>query len=97
MLQLFGLTVPSSATLDREVATALAGRITAAATAVRNGAPAALSAELRRDARRYLDARRQGGLRFAGTTGRACDEGAHALLRLTLDAPPIRMEERLVA
>lgn len=99
MLHLFGLTIPESpAPVERGVATTLAGRMAAAATTLQGDAPAALAASVRQDARRYLAARRGGALRFVGGAGRACDEGAHALLRLTLNAPPAPLPaERLVA
>lgn len=99
MLQLFGLTLPESPRpADREVAVALAERMAAASTTLRDGAPAALSAAVRQDARRYLTARRRGELRFAGGAARTCDENAWTLMRLTVDAPPARgATERLVA
>jgi len=87
MLDLFGLTLPEGQPLDRDSATMLAGQIGAAAQTVRQGASTAVAARLRRDAQRYLAARRSGGLRFAAGAGRACDEGAWALMRLTVDAP----------
>lgn len=89
MLHLFGLSLPSGQPVDRDLATMLAGRMTAAATTLQRGARAAVAAELRGDAQRYLTARRTGGLRFAPGAGRACDEGAFALMRLTVDAPPV--------
>jgi hypothetical protein len=99
MLQLFGLTLPESPRpADREVAVALAERMTAATSALRGGAPAALSAAVRQDARRYLAARRRGELRFPGGAARSCDESAWTLMRLTVDAPPVAgVAERLVA
>ena len=101
MLQLFGLTLPDRPlATDRALATALAERMTAATQAPRQGAPGPGAADLRRDARAYLTARRQGTLRFdahAVTPARSCDESAHALLRLTLDAPPIDATVRMVA
>ena len=91
MLQLFGLSLPAGQPVDRDTASLLAGRITAVATSVKQGASAAVSAEVRRDAQDYLNARRTGGLRFAPGAGRQCDEGAFALMRLTVDAPPMRV------
>jgi hypothetical protein len=89
MLDLFGLTLPQGQPLDRDSAAMLAGQIGAAAQTVRQGAPAAVAARLRQDAQRYLAARRSGGLRFAAGAGRACDEGAWAVMRLTVDAPAV--------
>ena len=89
MLQLFGLTLPDTQPVDRELATMLAGRITAAAATVKTGARAAVAAEVRRDAQDYLTARRLGGLHFVPGAGRSCDQGALTLMRLTIDAPPI--------
>lgn len=89
MIDLFGISLPDGQPLDRDAATMLAGRIDAAAATLRRGAPAAVAADLRRDAQQYLQARRSGGLRFASGAGRACDEGAWALMRLTVDAPPV--------
>ena len=101
MLQLFGLTLPDrSHPTDRALATALAERMTAAAQALKEGAPGPVAADVRRDARAYLTARRRGELRFDGHAigaVRTCDEGAHTLLRLTLDAPPVVGSVRLVA
>lgn len=92
MLQLFGLTLPDRPfASDRGLAQALAGQMTAAVRALQGGAPGAVAADLRRDARAYLAARRGRTLRFAADAagpGRACDEAAHTLLQLTLDAPP---------
>lgn len=100
MLHLFGLTVPTppSQPLDRETAAALAGRMVAAAATLKTGGPAALAADVRKDAQRYLAARRRGELRFAPGTGRPCDEGAWALMRITVDAPAVTARaEPLVA
>ncbi len=99
MLQLFGIALPPSAQpLARDVGAALAGRMAAAGAALRQDAPAALAASVRQDAQRYLAARRRGELRFAPGTGRACDDGALALMRLTVNAPPVpRAAELLVA
>lgn len=89
MLQLFGIAVPTvtAAPVAPDVSTALAGRMLAAGQALQKGAPGALAASVRADARRYLDARRRGELLFAPGFGRTCDENARALLRLTVDAP----------
>ena len=99
MLEVFGVMLPAAeAPLDREAASVLAGVMEAHVEALRAGAPGALAASLRRDAQRYLDARRRGTLRFAAAASRACDEGAWALMRLTVDAPPVpRGPERMVA
>jgi len=99
MLQLFGIALPAPAQpVAREVSTALAGRMAAAGAALQGDAPAALAASVRHDAQRYLTARRRGELRFAPGTGRACDNNALALMRLTLNAPPVsRRAELLVA
>lgn len=101
MLQLFGLTLPDRPhPTDRALATALAERMTAAVHALKGGAPGPIAADVRREARAYLSARRRGELRFDGHAvgaARACDEGAHALLQLTLDAPPVIGGTRLVA
>ena len=99
MLNIFGLTVPTpTARAERELATALAGQMQAAAATLKAGAPAPVAAGVRYDAQRYLAARRAGELRFDGGSGRACDEGAWALMRLTVDAPAVRrVAEALVA
>ena len=99
MLQLFGITLPATAQpVAREVSTTLAGRMAAAGAALQKNAPAALAASVRQDAQRYLAARRRGELRFAPGAGRACDNGALALMRLTVNAPPVpRTAELLVA
>ena len=68
--------------------------------ALKEGAPGTVAADLRREARAYLTARRRGELRFDGQAigaARSCDEGAHALMRLTLDAPAVLVGTRLVA
>lgn len=91
MLQLFGIALPDTAApVTRDVSSELAGRMLAAGNALQRGAPGALAASVRADARRYLDARRRGELMFAAGTGRVCDENARALLRLTVDAPASR-------
>ena len=99
MLHLFGIALPATAQpVAREVSTALAGRMAAAAGVLQANAPAALAASVRQDAQRYLAARRRGELRFVPGTGRACDDGALALMRLTVNAPPVpRAAELLVA
>ena len=99
MLNIFGLTLPTpTANAERELAAALAGQMKAAAAALKAGAPAAMAAGVRHDTQRYLAARRTGELRFAGGSGRVCDEGALALMRLTVDAPAWRpVQEQLVA
>lgn len=98
MIQVFGLALPtSSRPADDELVALLAGQIAAAAAALRDDAPAALSASVRRDTRRYLEARRKGELRMPrGGTSRACDEGALVLMRLTVNAPPISMNQELL-
>ena len=99
MLQLFGMSLPTSARpVARDVSTLLAGRMAAAGNALQGNAPAALAASVRQDAQRYLAARRHGELRFAPGTGRTCDDNALALMRLTVNAPPVpRAAELLVA
>jgi len=99
MLQLFGVTLPGGMQdVPSLVATALAPRMTAAATALERGASAAVSAGLRQDARDFLDARRRGELRLPLGAARRCDDTARALLRLTADAPALKpAERRLVA
>jgi hypothetical protein len=99
MLQLFGIALPTSAQpVARDVGATLAGRMAAAGAALQGNAPAALAASVREDAQRYLAARRRGELRFAPGAGRACDDGALALMRMTVDAPPApRRAELLVA
>lgn len=99
MLQLFGIALPTSAQpVDRDVGTTLARRMAAAGAALQGDAPAALAASVRQDAQRYLAARRSGDLRLAPGTARACDDGAFALMRLTVNAPPVpRLADVLVA
>jgi hypothetical protein len=99
MLHLFGITLPTPAEpFARDVSATLAGRMAAAGAALQKDAPAALAASVRQDAQRYLAARRRGELRFAPGAGRACDTGAAALMRLTVNAPPVpRAAELLVA
>ena len=99
MMQLFGLTLPGGMQdVPPLLASALAARMTSAATALEQGASAAVSAGLRQDARDFLDARRRGELRLPLGAARRCDDTARALLRLTADAPALRpAERRLVA
>jgi hypothetical protein len=99
MLHLFGIALPLTARpVARELGTTLAGRMAAVGAALQQDAPAALSASVRQDAQRYLAARRRGELRFAPGSGRACDDNALALMRLTVNAPPLpRPQELLVA
>ena len=99
MMQLFGLTLPGGMQdVPPLLASALAARMTSAATALEQGATAAVSAGLRQDARDFLAARRRGELRLPLGAARRCDETARALLRLTADAPALKpMERRLVA
>lgn len=89
---IFGVALHAAAhTLPADVAGRLATSMTAAAAALRQGAPAAVAAVARRDAVRYLAARRRGDLRLADFAARrACDDAARAVLQLTLDAPPAR-------
>ena len=97
MLQLFGLPLPDTTDpVAPAVTTALAGRMLAAGQALQAGAPAAVAASVRADARGYLEARRRGALRLAHGAGRTCDENARALLRLTVDAPPVRRPAELL-
>jgi len=99
MQTMFGLTLPvTHFPIAPEQAKALAERITAAATEVRGGAPAAFAAGVRLDAERYLGARRRRELRLPPSLERACDDGARDLLRLTVSTPPLpKRAERLVA
>lgn len=99
MLQtIFGLTVHvAGVPIAAAQAHALADRINAAALQVQGEVPAALSAETRRDGARYLAAR-GAGLRLPPMLERVCDEGVRAIMRLTLNAPPLPTRaERLVA
>ena len=89
MLELFGLSLSSVQPVGRDEAHLLAERIGAAAASVQQGKRAAVAAAVRRDAQQYLDARRTGRLRFTPGAGRACDQGAWALMRLTVDAPAV--------
>ena len=99
MQTLFGLTVPvTDFPLAPETAQALAERLMAAAMSVREGASASLAADVRADAERYLALRRARGLRMPFAFQRTCDEGAHAVMRMTVNAPPRRFRaEQLVA
>ena len=89
---IFGVALPAAHTMTAVEAGALAARMTAAAAALRQeGASAAAAADARRDAQRYLAARRHGDLRLPGFSARrACDEAARALMQITVDAPPVR-------
>ena len=87
---LFGIPLPTPAAtpLAPALAARLAARMAEAAAALKAGAPVAVASGTRADARRYLDARRTGALRLPSITlARTCDEHAHALLHLTVDAP----------
>lgn len=100
MLQtLFGVTIPLTPfPLAADTTKALADQLAAAAVAVRDGAPAAYAAEARRDAERYLRARRDRVLRLTPTLERTCDDAARTLMRLTVSTPPLpTRSERLVA
>jgi hypothetical protein len=101
MIQLFGMALPGAmGDVAPLQADALAARMAAAAASVERGVPAAVSADLRQDARHFLEARRRGELRLPrGAAARACDEHARTLLRLTVDAPPLppTSAQRLVA
>ena len=99
MQTLFGLTVPvTNFPLAPDLASALAERITAAALSVREDASAALSADVRADAQQYLALRREHGLRLPFALQRSCDEGARAVMRMTVNAPPRMVRaERMVA
>lgn len=93
---IFGVALHAAAhTLPADVAGRLATRMTAAAATLQQGAPAAAAAVARRDATLYLAARRRGDLRLPDFAARrACDEAARAVMRLTLDAPPVRAADR---
>lgn len=100
MMQIFGLTVPTeSRPADDQLVSILARRISALAEELKDEPPVALSMSVRRETRRYLDARRRGELRLPkGAAARACDEGAFVLMRLTVDAPAVSaIPELLVA
>ncbi len=97
MQTLFGLTLlPTRFPLAPTQAHALSDRIAAAARQVQNGAPTAFAAEARRDAVSYLDARRSRQLRLPLALERAADEGARALLRLTVGIPPLPARAELL-
>lgn len=88
----FGLALPATEperAIPADLARELVARIAAAAVEMENEVPAARAAELRREAERYLGARRGGGLRLPFASQRACDEGARTLLRLTVSTPPV--------
>jgi hypothetical protein len=93
MMQLFGMTLPVAAqVVSPQLTATLALRMKAAEATLERGASAAVSAGLRQDARDFLDARRRGTLRLpVSATARACDAHARTLLRLTVDAPPVRV------
>jgi len=99
MQTLFGLTVPvTDFPLAPDQARALADRLLAAVASVREGGSAAVAADVRADAERYLALRRQRALRLPFAIQRECDECARAVMRFTLNAPPRRaLSERLVA
>jgi hypothetical protein len=93
----FGLTLPDTDfPLPSEPARALAERITAAAASLQGEAPAALAAELRRDAERYLRARRARTLRLPAGVERTCDDAARAVMRLTVTTPPLPVRSELL-
>ena len=98
LTSIFGLSLAATRTPSPELASQLAARMAAAVEALEAGAPVAVSAAARHDARRYVEARRRGALRLPAGTGRRCDASASALLQLTVDAPPLlRAPEQLVA
>lgn len=90
MLQIFGLTLAAGQPLDRVTTTELALRLRAAVTTFERQprTPAAVAATVRADVLAYLAARRRGTL-VLGAGAAACDTAARALLRLTVDAPPV--------
>ena len=96
----FGLTMPvSGAPIPPPMARALVKRVKAAIALLRQAeVPVAQAAELRRDAELYLELRRARSLRLPAWLESACDDDAHALMRLTANTPPmLRASERLVA
>ncbi len=100
----FGLALPVTEPgrpIDPALARAVAERIAEAAHVVQQEeTPAARASEVRGEAERYLAARRRGALHLPFAAQRACDEGARAVMRLTLNAPPLPFggsRERLVA
>lgn len=98
LTSIFGLSLTGTHAPSPQLATLLAARMTAAVEALQAGAPVAVAAAARHDARRYLDARRRGTLRLPAGTARRCDASASALLQLTVDAPPLLVvPEPLVA
>lgn len=99
MMHIFGMTLPtpSLVSMDDGTVAVLAGQIAAAAAALQDDPPAALSMSVRRDTKRYLEARRKGELRMPkGATARTCDEGALVLMRLTVDAPAVSAKPELL-
>lgn len=95
----FGLTMPASKfPIAPEMARALAQRITSAARALQGNVPILVASDLRRDAERYLAARRTRALRLPAALESKCDDHAWALMRLTANTPPQHHSaERLVA
>ena len=95
----FGLSVPvTDFPLPTDQAQALAERLTAATIQMQDEAPAALAADLRRDAEQFLADRRARRLRLPVAIGRTCDDSARQLMRLTVSTPPsVRRSELLVA
>ena len=96
----FGLTMPvSGEAIPPPIARALVKRLKDAIALLRQDeVPVAQAAELRRDAELYLALRRDRSLRLPAWLESACDDDAHALMRLTANTPPmLRASERLVA
>jgi hypothetical protein len=97
MQTFFGLTMPvTDFPLAADTARLLADRIAAAAMQVRDDAPAAFAAGARRDAERYLKARRTRELRLPASLERTCDEAARTLMRLTVSTPPLPSRSELL-
>ncbi len=98
LTSVFGLSLTGTHAPSPQFATRLATHMAAAVEALQDGAPVAVASAARRDARRYLDARRRGTLPLPAGTARRCDASAAALLQLTVDAPPLFLvAEPLVA
>jgi len=96
----FGLTIPlANGSVAPTMARALAKRLRDAAQLLDDDdVPVALAADLRRDAARYLAARRTRELRLPTSLERVCDDHARALMRLTANTPPrLGAPERMVA